>query len=236
MPSYKAHSFFAAILALIYIVNPIYIVLAIIGANLPDFDHKIREKNVYKIVGCGMVIFIILTLLNLPFYLGLLIVSIAIIFYFSNHRGFTHSLIGIAILSILTFATFILGYYLLNSFEFFTPNAKSIFSIAIMLILLTLLFINKNLTIPILTILLSGLFLFPIFKINLLTAFLFILMGLLSHIALDSFTPAGIKLLSPYSSRIFKKRFGILVTVVIVIIAIPFILNFINIINLPFNL
>ncbi|KZX13992.1 metal-dependent hydrolase [Methanobrevibacter filiformis] len=236
MPSYKFHTVFAAILALIYIVNPIYILLAVIGANIPDFDHKIKEKNVYRIVACGIAIAIGLYFLKLPFYLGVIIIFLAIIFYFSNHRGFTHSLIGIAILSILIFVAFIAGYYLIDSLNFFTPNARSIFAIAVILIFLTFLFINKRIILPILGLFFAGLMLFPIFEINLITAFIFIIMGVLSHIALDSFTPAGIKLLKPHSSKIFRKKFGIGVSFIIILLAIPFILNFLNIIKLPFSL
>jgi inner membrane protein len=49
MSSYKGHSIFAFILALIFFHNPLTIALTIIGANAPDFDHDFKRENVYKI-------------------------------------------------------------------------------------------------------------------------------------------------------------------------------------------
>ena len=74
LSSYKAHSLFALILALLYSFNPLVIALVIIGANVPDFDHKFRKEHVYKLIILGLLVFISLYVLNLPYYVGLIIV------------------------------------------------------------------------------------------------------------------------------------------------------------------
>ena len=50
MSSYKGHSLFALLLALLYTFNPLMIALVIIGANVSDFDHKFRKEYVYKLI------------------------------------------------------------------------------------------------------------------------------------------------------------------------------------------
>ena len=52
--------------------NPLSIALALIGANVPDFDHKFKKDNVYKIIILGLVVFISLYILKLPYYIGLI--------------------------------------------------------------------------------------------------------------------------------------------------------------------
>ena len=74
MSSYKGHSLFALILALMFSFNPLIIALAVIGANIQDFDHKFKKENVYKIIILGLLIFISLYVLKLPYFIGLIIV------------------------------------------------------------------------------------------------------------------------------------------------------------------
>ena len=74
MSSYKGHTIFALILALMFFNNPLIIALSVIGANIPDFDHKFKKDNVYKMIILGLIVFISLYILKLPYYLGLIIV------------------------------------------------------------------------------------------------------------------------------------------------------------------
>ena len=64
MSSYKGHSLFALILAVMFSFNPLIIALAVIGANIPDFDHKFKKENVYKIIILGLLVFISLYVLK----------------------------------------------------------------------------------------------------------------------------------------------------------------------------
>ena len=79
--------------------NPLLIALTFIGANVPDFDHKFKKESVYKIIILGLVVFISLYILKLPYYVGLIIVFLGVTFYFSQHRSFTHSIFGILTLT-----------------------------------------------------------------------------------------------------------------------------------------
>ena len=47
MSSYKGHSIFALLLALMFFHNPLLIALTFIGANIPDFDHKFKKDHDY---------------------------------------------------------------------------------------------------------------------------------------------------------------------------------------------
>ena len=67
LSSYKAHSLFALMLALLYSFNPLIIALVIIGANVPDFDHKFKKDHVYKLIILGLIVFISLYILQLPY-------------------------------------------------------------------------------------------------------------------------------------------------------------------------
>ena len=49
MSSYKGHSIFAFILSLMFFHNPLAIALTLIGANIPDFDHKFKKEHVYSV-------------------------------------------------------------------------------------------------------------------------------------------------------------------------------------------
>ena len=85
MSSYKGHSIFALILSIMFFHNPLLIALTLIGANVPDFDHKFKKDNVYKIIILGLVIFISLYILKLPYYIGLILVFLGVMFYFLEH-------------------------------------------------------------------------------------------------------------------------------------------------------
>ena len=50
MSSYKGHTIFAFILSLIMFYDPFAIALAVIGANIPDFDHEFKRNHVLIII------------------------------------------------------------------------------------------------------------------------------------------------------------------------------------------
>lgn len=115
MSSYKAHSIFAFILSLMFFHNPLTIALTFIGANIPDFDHKFKKENVYKMIILGLVVFISLYILKLPYYIGLIIIFLGVTFYFSEHRSFTHSIFGVMTLASAVSLIMIWGSQLVNA-------------------------------------------------------------------------------------------------------------------------
>lgn len=211
-------------LAIVFFQSPIYIAISLIGSNFPDFDHKIRKVNLYKLIAIGSFLTLFLYILNLPYLFGILIIILSLILYFSNHRGFTHSIIGIIILSILIFLIFLFGLKLLIPFLNQIVNYQQI-GIAIIIIFLLAIFLNKKLLPIFLILFLGGIAIFPLTSLSPLAIFLSLFLGFLSHLILDSFTPKGIELFQPFSSKKVHNHFGIAILGILGVLAIVFAVN-----------
>ena len=213
MSSYKGHTLFALIISTILFQNPLLIALSITGANIPDFDHDFNKENVYKIIILGLATFIILYILKLPSYIGLIIVMLGIILYFSKHRSFTHSLIGILTLTLLTSLIMIWGYKLISAVS---PVKNSYLIITGLIILLSFIFINRKVLMIFIPLLVISTILIPQTHITYFKIAFALFTGLFSHTVLDSFTPSGVKLLAPISSKKFYKKFGIAMIILLI--------------------
>jgi inner membrane protein len=203
--TYKGHSIFALILSLMFFHSPLLIALTLIGANIPDFDHKFKKDHVYKLIILGLIVFISLYILKLPYMIGLIIVFLGACFYFSEHRSFTHSIFGAIIL------TSAIGLILIWSFQLvisITDLQNYYLLMAILIALLSFLFLNKNVLMIFLPLFFLSLFIFNTGDINYIELVLATFLGLFSHIVLDSFTPAGIKIFAPLSSKKVHSNFG----------------------------
>lgn len=222
MSSYKGHSIFAFILSLMFFHSPLLIALTLIGANIPDFDHKFKKDNVYKMIILGLIVFISLYVLKLPYYIGLIIVFLGVTFYFSEHRSFTHSIFGVLTLSSAVSLVLIWGFQLITAV---TTLQNHYLLMAILIALLSFLFLNKNLLMIFLPVFFISLFLLPNVNVTYVEIVLGVFLGVFSHIVLDSFTPAGIKIFTPLSQKKVYKNFGLsmvfLLIVVSIIIHIP---------------
>ncbi len=217
MSSYKGHSIFALLLAIMFFHNPLLIALTFIGANIPDFDHKFKKDNVYKLIIFGLIIFISLYILKLPYYIGLIIVFLEVTFYFSEHRSFTHSIFGVLTLTSAVSLILIWGYELAIGI---TVLNNHYIILAILIALLSFLFLNRKLLMVFLPIFFVSLFLINNLDINYIQIVLALLLGVFSHIVLDSFTPAGIKIFAPLSSKKVYKRFALVSIFVLLVAAI----------------
>ncbi|SEK27884.1 inner membrane protein [Methanobrevibacter gottschalkii] len=217
MSSYKGHSIFAFLLACMFFHNPLLISLTLIGANIPDFDHKFKKDNVYKMIILGLIIFISLYILKLPYYIGLIIVFLGITFYFSEHRSFTHSLFGVLT---LTAAVSLILIWVLQLITIVTTLNNHYLILAILISLLSFLFLNKKLLMVFLPIFFISLFVIKTGDIAYTEIVLSLLLGIFSHIVLDSFTPSGIKLFAPLSSKKVYKNFGLTVIFILAILSI----------------
>jgi inner membrane protein len=222
-------------LGLLFFQNPISLALALIGASLPDFDHDVKVNNVHILIITGLVIFGILYFLNLPYFIGILICLLAIIFYFSNHRGFTHSIFGIAILTALIFSIIIMGSFIILSISTGSVAISEKIAIGVMIIFLGILSLNKKLILPFILLFSIGLLFLQVFPVNYIVMIFSIFLGFLSHLILDSFTPSGLKVLKPFSSRKFHKDFGVTTVILLGILAIPQLIQVLNFI-LDYNL
>lgn len=215
MSSYKGHSLFALILALMFSFNPLIIALAVIGANIPDFDHKFKKENVYKIIILGLLIFISLYILKLPYFIGLIIVFLGVTFYFSEHRSFTHSIPGTIILASAVSLILIWAWELIINVTILPNN----YLIAILIALLSFLFLNKRLLPIFLPLFFISVVVLQSFEITYIQIVLALFLGLFSHVVLDATTPAGVKLFVPVSSKKYYKNFAIGAICVLVILA-----------------
>ncbi len=215
LSSYKGHSLFALILALMFSFNPLIIALVIIGANIPDFDHKFRKEHVYKLIILGLLIFISLYILNLPYYIGLIIVFLGLTFYFSEHRSFTHSIPGIIILASATALILIWAWQLIVNVTVLSNN----YLIAILIALLSFLFLNKRLLPIFIPLFFISVVILQTFEITYIQIVLSLFLGLFSHVVLDATTPAGVKLFAPISSKEYYKNFAIASIFILIILA-----------------
>lgn len=217
MSSYKGHSVFALLLALMFFHNPLSIALALIGANIPDFDHKFKKDNVYKIIILGLIVFISLYILKLPYYIGLIIVFLGAVFYFSEHRSFTHSIFGVLTLTSAVSLILIWAYELVSAVTILNNHYLLM---AILIVLLSFLFLNKKLLMIFIPLFFISLFILPTIEISYIEIVLSIFLGVFSHMVLDSFTPAGIKIFAPLSSKKAYRNFGLSMVFLLAVISI----------------
>ena len=217
MSSYKGHSIFAFLLSLMFFHNPLTIALTVIGANIPDFDHEFKRENVYKMIILGLIVFISLYILKLPYYIGLMIVFLGITFYFSEHRSFTHSIFGVLTLASAVALILIWGSQLI---DFVTVLDNHYLLMAVLIALLSFLFLNKKLLMVFIPLFFIGLFVIPSAEISYLEIIFSLFLGLFSHVVLDSFTPAGIKIFAPLSSKKVYRNFGLSMIFLLIFIAI----------------
>ena len=220
MSSYKGHSIFAFLLALMFFHSPLLIALTFIGANIPDFDHKFRNEHVYKMIILGLIVFISLYILKLPYYVGLIIVFLGGTFYFSEHRSFTHSLFGVLTLTAAVSLILIWGLELVINVTALNNNYMIL---AILIALLSFVFLNRNLLMIFLPLFFISLFIIPNGNVSYIELVLALLLGVFSHIVLDSFTPSGIKIFAPISSRKVYKSFGL--SMLLILFALALIVN-----------
>ena len=216
MSSYKGHSIFAFALALMFFHNPLTIALTFIGANVPDFDHKFKKENVYKMIILGLLVFISLYILKLPYYIGLIIVFLGVTFYFSEHRSFTHSIFGVLTLTSALSLILIWGFQLIGAV---TIIDNRYLLMAVLIVLLSFLFLNKRLLIIFIPLFFISLFIMPVAEISYIEIVLALFLGVFSHIVLDSFTPAGIKIFAPLSSRKVYRNFGLSMVFLMIVCA-----------------
>lgn len=171
--------------------------------------------HVLSIFLAGILISLILNHFNLPFYFGIPIVFLGLLFLFSSHRGFTHSFLGIILQSVAISLLLFLAYPLLLKFNWFNNNFEAI---SIILVFISVLFVNKKILIFIFILIMLAILKFNTFNFSFINFLNPTLLGLFSHIILDSFTPYGISPFIPFSNKKVYKNFGILMLVSLIFI------------------
>ena len=217
MSTYKGHSVFALVVSLLFFHSPLLIALTLIGANIPDFDHKFKNENVYKLIILGLIVFFSLYILKLPYYVGLIIIFLGVTFYFSEHRSFTHSIFGVLTLTSAVSLILIWSFQLIVAV---TDINDYYLIMGILMAIVSFLFLNKKVLMLFLPVFFISLFIFRTSNVNYIEIVLSLFLGLFSHIVLDSFTPSGIKIFAPLSSKKVYRKFGMLSIFVLIVLAI----------------
>ena len=91
--------------------------------------------------------------------------------------------------------------------------------LAILIALLGFLFLNKKLLMIFLPIFFISLFVVKTGDFSYIEIVLSLLLGVFSHIVIDSFTPSGIKLFAPLSSKKVYKNFGLMVVFALAVLS-----------------
>ncbi|MBE6487708.1 MAG: hypothetical protein E7Z86_03235 [Methanosphaera stadtmanae] len=209
MSNYRNHAIGGLIFALPFAPGIFYLFFALLGASIPDMDHDNNINKVGTMLIWGVILSVFLFFVDGLNISALLLVGLAIIFYISKHRGFTHTILGITILSYV-FLLMIMGFIpvfmrLSLNLGISIPTVVYIF---VIMAIIGYFIISRRYYILYLAVLLVYLYLFPIdyLSINWLSVFLMFFLGALSHIILDLFTPSGVSFLQPFNDSKFHSN------------------------------
>ena len=229
MSSYKEHALAGIILAFPFIPSFFYLFFAVIGASIPDMDHDNNKYKVNSMFLIGIIISLLLIILKGSILSGLIIILLAITFYYSKHRGLTHSLVGITVLCLLL-SFMMMGFLpvvtsLAEYANYVMPNNLSIF---IILSLLGYFVVSRKVLTYYEVILAICLFLAPvdISVINWRLIFIMLFLGAVSHLILDLFTPAGLAVFWPLSDKEYHRKLGIIFIGIWLFLAISYVYAF----------
>ncbi|ACV24817.1 metal-dependent hydrolase [Methanocaldococcus fervens] len=229
--NWRGHTILGIIFGLPFISSPEQIFLALAGALYPDLDHDVKEDIVKRgLLVSGGIVFINILLyffekdiFNIDlFILGVSVLLIYLIPYFSEHRGLTHTLWS------LLFVSFILGYlaYKLSAIS-------AVFAGLISLLMVT----NEILLGRVMIFAIFAWAILDILKLNpgIDGSFHYILpvaTGYLSHLVGDTTTPAGVRVFHPISNYKLRKKEGYILVAVWIFMVVyvwkDIILNFIG--------
>ena len=227
--SYKSHAIAGILFALPFISNVFYLFFALLGASVPDLDHQNNKHKVYSMIGFGVVLSVLLFFLNGDVLSGLVLILLGVIFYFSHHRGFSHTLVGIVVLSCL-FSFMFIGFVsvlmrLCIDFGVNVPFSSIVF---IVMVLIGYFVIHRRylmLYILALAVYLV-LFGFDFGMFNWYVVFGMFLVGGLSHLILDLRTPAGLSLFKPFIKRKFHQKMALFLFIIWLVVAVGYLVYF----------
>ena len=99
---------------------------------------------------------------------------------------------------------------------------NSYFIMAVLIALLSFLFLNRKLLMVFLPLFFVSLFLINNLAVTYIEIILALFLGLFSHVVMDSFTPSGIKIFAPLSSKKVYKQFGLISVFLLILLAIVY--------------
>ena len=229
MSSYRPHALAGIILAFPFIPSFFYLFFAVIGASIPDMDHDNNKNKVNSMFLVGIIISLLLVILKGSMLSGLIIILLAITFYYSKHRGLTHSFAGIIVICLLLLFM-MMGFLpvvtsLAEYANYMLPNNLSIF---IILSLLGYFVVSRKVLTYYEIILAVCLFLAPvnIDVINWRLIFIMLFLGAVSHLILDLWTPSGLAVFWPLTERVYHKRLAIIIIALWLFLAVSYVYAF----------
>lgn len=203
MSNYKAHAIAGIIMAMPFVPNAFYLFFALIGASICDLDHDNNRKKVSYMLLTGITLSVILFFFNASSLSALLLIILAIIFYISKHRGFTHTILGVILLSAL-FLLMFMGFISFFSRVFFILGLNLNHSIILLMVMAIVGFfvISRRYYVWYLLLCMVSLVIQPLdyVSLNWMMVFIILFVGCMSHLILDLLTPAGLTLFKPFSS------------------------------------
>ncbi|MDO5851810.1 MAG: metal-dependent hydrolase [Methanobacteriaceae archaeon] len=222
MSSYRMHALAGILMSLPFAPSILYLFFALIGASIPDLDHGLNKRKVFILLGIGIVLSILLFINGISSISGIILILLAIIFYFSKHRGFTHSFIGVLCLVSMVYC-FIIGSMPLFSMYHVPANI----SFFIVLLVLGVVLVSRYLLSLYVFLLLIVSFINPLDYNSIKWSYILIMLiiGVFSHLILDLFTPNGLKVLYPFSNITFHKWMGLFLLFIWVVITVWYVLN-----------
>lgn len=213
MSSYRNHAIAGIIFALPFIPSFFYLFIALIGASIPDMDHNTNNIKVYSMFIVGLVLSVLLFFVDGVSLSALIILVLAILFYFSKHRGFTHSLLGVIILSFLFMLMFMGFIPVLSRLSLYLGySIPSNLMLFIILALMGYFVVSRRYLLHYLAVLALYLLVFPVdySLIQWNVCFLMLFIGGFSHIILDLWTPKGIKVFKPFVNTTYHRSLAVI--------------------------
>ncbi|RAP52070.1 MAG: hypothetical protein BZ138_03685, partial [Methanosphaera sp. rholeuAM270] len=199
------------------------------GASIPDMDHENNKNKINIMFVSGIIISLLLVILKGSMISGLIIIFLAITFYYSKHRGLTHSFAGIIVICFLLLFM-MMGFFpvvssLAQYANYALPNNLSIFLI---LSLLGYFVVSRKVLTYYVILLAICLFLAPvnIQYINWQLIFIMLFTGAVSHLILDLFTPSGLAVFWPLTDRVFHRNLAAVFIVIWLFLAVSYVYAF----------
>lgn len=213
MSSYKSHAIAGVLFALPFVCNVFYLFFALIGASIPDLDHRNNISRVYSMIVVGIILSVLVFICNGSVLSCIILVVLGVIFYLSKHRGFTHTLIGICVLSFLFTLMFMGFIHVLISVNVnFNLNIPiDVFVFIIMALFGYFVILRRYLLLYVLGV---GVYLvffrFDYGSFSWPLIFCMFFVGCLSHLVLDLWTPAGLSLFKPLLTTRFHRGMALI--------------------------
>lgn len=213
MSSFRSHAIAGILFALPFVCNVFYLFFALLGASIPDLDHRNNVGRVYSMIFVGILLSVLVFIYNGDILSCVILIVLGVIFYLSKHRGFTHTLIGICVLSFL-FTLMFMGFIpvLMSISVYFNLNIPvSVFVFIVMCVIGYFVVLRRYLLLYIFCVgvylVFSG-FDYGSFSWSLVFCMFFV--GGLSHLILDLWTPAGLSLFKPLLNRRFHRGMALI--------------------------